>query len=347
MTFRVVHYLNQFFGGLGAEEAAGAEPEARDGAVGPGVGLAKVFGDQAEIIGTVLAGDNYMTEGGSEAVDRVLEMITGFKPDVVIAGPGFGSGRYGLACGSVCEAVIDRVGVPAVTGLHPQSPGAIQYRAMITIVPTRQTAAGMGAALPVMARLALKAAAGELLGSPAEEGYLSRGIRQNVFADRRGSTRAIDMLLAKHRGDEFATEWPLPVYETVPPAPPLESTGPIRLALVTEAGIVPVGNPDGIPSGWATEWIEYSLEGLERLEAGTFESVHGGMDTSFSNEDPDRQVPLDAARVLEAEGRIVLHEYLSTTTGNMGSIPEMQRLGAEIGDRLRRAEVQAAIVGST
>ena len=32
---RVVHYLNQFFGGIGAEEHAGVGLEVRDGAVGP------------------------------------------------------------------------------------------------------------------------------------------------------------------------------------------------------------------------------------------------------------------------------------------------------------------------
>jgi glycine reductase len=344
---RVVHYLNQFFGGLGAEEAAGAEPESRQGSVGPGMGLAKVFGDSAEIVGTVLAGDNFMAEGGQAALYRVVDLIAQLEPDVVVAGPAFGSGRYGLACAAVCLAVKDRLEVPAVTGLDPQSPGAIQYRAEVTIVPTRETAAGMGAALPEMGRLALKLASGEALGRPDEDGYLSRGLRKNVFAEKRGSTRAIDMLLAKHGGGDFVTEWPLPAYEAVPPAPPLEPNGPVRLALVTEAGMVPAGNPDGIPSGWATKWMEYSLEGLDRIEPGSFESVHGGMDTSFANADPNRQIPLDAARALEAEGRIELHPFLSTTTGNMGSIPEMQRLGAEIGDRLRRAEVQAAIVGST
>ena len=33
---RVVHYLNQFFGGVGGEESAHLALEARDGAVGPG-----------------------------------------------------------------------------------------------------------------------------------------------------------------------------------------------------------------------------------------------------------------------------------------------------------------------
>ena len=36
---RVVHYLNQFFGGIGAEEQAGMGLEVRDGAVGPGRAL--------------------------------------------------------------------------------------------------------------------------------------------------------------------------------------------------------------------------------------------------------------------------------------------------------------------
>ena len=35
----VVHYLNQFFAGLGGEEAAGLAPRRIGGAVGPGRGL--------------------------------------------------------------------------------------------------------------------------------------------------------------------------------------------------------------------------------------------------------------------------------------------------------------------
>jgi len=34
---RVVHYLNQFFGGLGGEEQAGMLLEIREGAIGPGL----------------------------------------------------------------------------------------------------------------------------------------------------------------------------------------------------------------------------------------------------------------------------------------------------------------------
>ena len=38
MAYRVVHYINQFFGGIGGEEKADHKPEVREGVVGPGMG---------------------------------------------------------------------------------------------------------------------------------------------------------------------------------------------------------------------------------------------------------------------------------------------------------------------
>ena len=36
---RVVHYINQFYAGIGGEEKADIKPEVREGFVGPGMGL--------------------------------------------------------------------------------------------------------------------------------------------------------------------------------------------------------------------------------------------------------------------------------------------------------------------
>ena len=36
---RVVHYLNQFFAGIGGEDQAGERPQLRDSSVGPGQAL--------------------------------------------------------------------------------------------------------------------------------------------------------------------------------------------------------------------------------------------------------------------------------------------------------------------
>ena len=49
---RAVHYLNQFFAGLGGEEAAETPPTRLDGAVGPGRGLVPEL-DGVEIVATV------------------------------------------------------------------------------------------------------------------------------------------------------------------------------------------------------------------------------------------------------------------------------------------------------
>ena len=58
----IVHYLNQFFGGLGGEEVADAPPEVRDGAVGPGRLLERVLGDGSQVVKTFVCGDNYAAE---------------------------------------------------------------------------------------------------------------------------------------------------------------------------------------------------------------------------------------------------------------------------------------------
>ena len=343
----IVHYLNQFFGGLGGEDRAGIGPVSEAGPVGTGRGLVRLLEGGNRIVGTVVCGDNYIAQGGEAAVDEVLDLISAHDPDVVVAGPAFGSGRYGLACGAVCRAVIERLGIPAVTALHADSPGAHEFRPWVPVIPTAQTAAGMGAALREMARLANKLGRGKELGGAREEGILTKGLRRNIFEDRRGSTRAIEMLLAKMRGEPFETEWPLPRYEPAEPAEPLAKDRHFRLALVTEAGIVPAGNPDRLPSGWASDWLKYPIEGRDGFAEGEFESVHGGIDTSLANRDPDRQVPLDATRLLETDGRLSLHDELFTTTGNMGSLRDMTRMGAEMARALVADGVQAVIVGAT
>ena len=343
---RVVHYLNQFFGGVGGEEEAGVAPSLRDGPVGPGVGLEKLLGDGGTVVATIVSGDNYMSQNATGAAE-VAELVRGIDADVLVAGPGFGSGRYGLACGAVCAEAINVLGMPAVTSLYEESPGAEEYRAQVPIVPTKETAAGMSGALPELARLALKLGSGESLGDASSEGILTKGLRRNVWAESRGSNRAIDLLLKKARGEPFETEWPLPKYDRVDPASPSPSTDGIKIALVTEAGIVPIGNPDRIPSGWAKSWEKYSLEGITDLLEGAYESVHGGIDTSPVNADPDRQIPVDVVSELAADQRVDLHEFLYSTTGNMGSLPDMRRIGAEMARELVNEGVQAVIVGST
>src|SRR2546425_9740804 len=94
-TVRVVHYLNQFFGGIGAEEVAGNGVEARPGPVGPGLALQKALGERGEVMNTVICGDNYFAEREPEALEQILAALFEAQPDVVVLGPAFNSGRYG------------------------------------------------------------------------------------------------------------------------------------------------------------------------------------------------------------------------------------------------------------
>ena len=65
---KILHYLNQFFGGIGGEDKADIPPQYRAGPIGPGAGLAKYLGNQAAITGTLICGDNYFVEHQEEAV---------------------------------------------------------------------------------------------------------------------------------------------------------------------------------------------------------------------------------------------------------------------------------------
>ena len=65
----VVHYLNQFFAGLGAEEAAGHEPVRLEGPQGPGRALAAA-GVAPDV--TLACGDDYFGEHETDAIATLL-----------------------------------------------------------------------------------------------------------------------------------------------------------------------------------------------------------------------------------------------------------------------------------
>ena len=71
---RVVHYMNQFFGGIGGEDKAMVGPEVRDGAVGPGMAIQKTLMDKGEVVATVTCGDNYFVEKTDEATQEIISL---------------------------------------------------------------------------------------------------------------------------------------------------------------------------------------------------------------------------------------------------------------------------------
>lgn len=344
---RVVHYLNQFFAGRGGEEAAGHPPSSEAGPIGPGKLLDQKLGDDGTVVATVVCGDNYVSEHGDEAIEQILELIGGFEPDFVVAGPAFNAGRYGVACALVASGAARR-GIASVTGMHPENPGLASADKHTYTVPTTLNAVGMGDTLDGMIRLGRKLVAGEELGSAADEGYLPRGIRRNMFADRTGAERAIEQLLRKIAGEPFETEIPLPTYDRVPPSVLSDDLSGLTIALVTEASVVPRGNPDRLESARGTHWFTYDIKDLDGLDGDAYETVHGGFDNAMVNEDPDRVLPLDVMRELEREGVFAkLHDSYYVTTGMATAIAESDRIGREIAEHVRSQGIHAVLVTST
>lgn len=345
---RVVHYINQFFAQIGGEEKAGHRPESREGFVGPGMAFNAAFGDKAEIVGTVVCGDSYFNENLETATNEVLEMIASFKPDLVIAGPAFNAGRYGMACGTVASAVKNKFGIPAITGMYKENPGVDSFKREIYIIETKNSAAGMRDAVKNMAPFALKLAAGEKIGASKEEGYIPNGIRVNFFEEKIGAKRAADMLMAKLAGEPFTTEFPMPDFDRVEPRPAIKDISKATIALVTSGGIVPKGNPDHIESSSASKYGKYDIEGVADLTDNTYETAHGGYDPVYANQDADRVLPVDVLREYEKTGKIgKLHRYFYSTTGNGTAVASSKAYAAEIGKELAADGVDAVILTST
>ena len=345
---RIVHYINQFFANIGGEEKADYQPELREGIVGPGMAFNQAFGDEAEIVATVICGDSYFNENVEAAKKTILDMISSQKPDAVICGPAFNAGRYGVACGTVALAVKEELNIPVLTGMYKENPGADMYKTKVYIVETRNSAAGMKSAVATMAPLAIKLAKGEKLGSSKEEGYMPNGIRVNFFEDKRGSQRAVEMLIKKLAGKEFTTEFPMPDFDRVDPNPAVKDMAHAKIALVTSGGIVPTGNPDHIESSNATKWGKYDITGMDRLSPDEFTTIHGGYDRQFAMANPNVVVPLDALRELEKAGEFgELVNYFCTTTGTGTATASAAKFGSEIGQMFIDEHVDAVILVST
>jgi glycine reductase len=345
---RIALYLNQFFGQLGGEEMADAPPRLLTEPVGPGRALAGLLEPDESLVGTVVCGDSYFADYPEQAAQQCLDLLRPLQPDVLLAGPAFNAGRYGVACGTLSEIVQRELKAVAVSGMYAENPAVELYRRQVVIVRTGISAATMRETLRGMLGLARKLHSGEQLAAPETDNYFPQGRAFVRLAEKPAAERAVDMLLAKLRGDPYQTEVALPSFgHTAAPAP----LGDLRdklVALVTDGGLVPAGNPDNIESFAATRWGTYSIADADRLDPKDYEVSHGGYDNRYVRQDPHRLVPLDAARHLERSGQIGrLFDKFVSTTGLSNPIDNSRRLGREIAEYLRQQGVQAVILTST
>jgi glycine reductase len=347
-ALRVVSYVNQFFGQLGGEDRAGVGPQVLAGPVGAARAVQQALGDAGRVVATVVCGDNYVAERTDAAMAELLDLVAAQTPDLLVAGPAFQAGRYGVACGALCALVQARLGVPAVTGMHAENPGVELYRRRVYIVRTGSEAARMLEEARRLVALGLKLARREPIAAPAAEGYFARGVTRNTLVGASAAERATSMLLDRLAGRPVASEVPLPAFPRIPAPLAVKDLRHATIALVTDGGLVPAGNPDGIEPLAATRYGAYGIAGERGLDPGQYDNVHRGYDTTFVKQDPHRLVPVDVAREMERAGAIgKLHEIVYSTTGVATTLANSERMGREIAEKLRAARVDAVILTST
>jgi len=345
---RIVYYLNQFFGGLGGEEQAGAPLDWREGAVGPGKLFEQLFGGDGKVVATLICGDNYAVENQAAMITEALEKISAANPDLFVAGPCFQAGRYGMAAGALCVAVQSKLSISVITAMADENPGADLYREFLYIVDSGANAARMRDVLLAMAQLAQKIITKAPIGSPKEEGYLTRGLIRDQFVEKTAGERLVDMVLAKVKGEPFESEMTPTAFAPVPMPPSVKDLTKAKFMLVTDGGLVPKGNPDKIQNLAATRWGSYGIAGCDDLKGEDYEISHGGYDAQFVRQDPDRLVPLDVMRQLEKEGVIgELYDEFLSTSGLANPLSNTRRMGREMAAKAKQLGIDAIILTST
>ena len=349
---RIMYYVNQFFGGIGGEDKADVPITFREEAVGPARRFQELCQGSLEVAVTAYCGDNYFAEHESDVLASILEVARKYHVGMLVAGPAFGAGRYGFACVEICHFLNISLNIPCISGMSVESPGvelSKQYKDKgVFLIPTSEAVSGMGEALSKMARLASRVVKGETIGAAPEEGYIPRGFRLDAVVDKCGAERAVDILLDKLAGRAFATEIPIETLEGIPVAPPIANLKDARLALVSTAGVVACGNPDGFKTYGNTQWRKYSFDKMNSMKDASWDVYHGGYNTVFMHENPNYGVPLDGCREIEKEKTFgKLHPFFYSTPGNMALISAMQAISREILRDMKAEGIDGVLLVST
>lgn len=344
---KVVHYINQFFAQLGGEDNASIGIQVKEEPIGPGLSLQNALGERAEIVATVICGDNHIAENLDKVTGEVLNIIESYNPDIFFAGPAFNAGRYGVACGSICTAVKNKLHIPAVTSLFIENPGVDIYSKDIFILKSENNARKMVEETKKMVDFAFKLYENKLELLPDKAGFFERGWMVPLKMDKMASTRAIDMLLDKYHNRPFATEIFLPQKDEVSPPPPIKNLSQATVVFATDGGLYPIDNPDNMKPANSTTFHAYSVEGQNSLNKEDYTIIHNGFDKSFLLDDPNRIVPLDAMRELENEGVVKMHNAFLSTTGLTTNVVNSKEIGKKMVEYVKNNNIDAVILTST
>lgn len=345
---RVVHYINQFYAGLGGEDTASIGISVREEPVGPGLLLKNLLGPDYEIVATIICGDNHIAENNEAVCNEFVEIVKRYEADLFVAGPGFNAGRYGLGCGSATSVITEKLKIPAVTGLYSENPGTDLYKDRCYIIATANNAAKMRVTMKSIAAFAKRLVEGDFIGDGKKEGFHGSGPAIDIDYSIPAPKRGLDMLLKKFKHQNFHTEVMMPNHEDIPLPVLSKPLSEIKLGLVTDGGLVPRGNPDKMVPTNSKTFNGYDFKDAERLDAADYEVSHQGYNNAFVLADPNRLVPVDAAVALKKEGKIGdLHTTYYTTAGVMTPMEVGKKFGEGIAQYLKNHQVDAAILTST
>lgn len=356
---KVVHYINQFFGQIGGEDKADTGFIVKEGPVGPGMALKSALGEDAEIVATVICGDNYFSKDPEKSGAEAVDLIKPYAPDLFFAGPGFEAGRYGVSCGAVCKAVGDAFDIPCITGLYSENPGVEMYRRNAYIVQTGNSTRGMVESVKKMVALGKVLVSGEEgkrlvsrenIPRPEEFGYFSRNVIRNEYTDMTAAERAVDKVLAKLKGEPFESEVIMPVFERITPPAAISDISKAHLAVVSDGGLIPKGNPDGMSGRGNKRWAKYTFDTFvpDAYDSDSYEVAHTGYFPVDVVANPNRLVGIDVLRELIAEKKIgKLNPSFYSTSGNATVAQGCQIMGEQMALELKNEGVQAVILTST
>lgn len=167
--FNIVFYTNQFFANIGGEAAAYQEPFWKEEACGAAIGIRPLLAD-VNFLGTIVCGDNYYVENKSKVQEFIKKSLDGKRVDLLIAGPAFNAGRFGMACADVCDYAKKELKLKAFTAMYWENPAVEIYKKELYILETGKSAASMKNAVGLMAGFANKLLQGKKIGMPNEEG---------------------------------------------------------------------------------------------------------------------------------------------------------------------------------
>ena len=120
---KVVHVVNQFFAGLGGEEKAGLPVGIVTGSAGAARALSRSSARKRRSFARFMSATIISTSTKTRPCKQFSMPCERPAPEVMIAGPAFNSGRYGLTCVEICNSVAQGLEIPCLTAMHEENPG--------------------------------------------------------------------------------------------------------------------------------------------------------------------------------------------------------------------------------